>query len=41
MPQCSADPKQTDKVDDRNTSSTQKVTIENTHMDSSCLFPDD
>ena len=39
-PQSSADPKETDKIDDRNTSSTRKDIIENTHMDSSCLFPD-
>lgn len=39
-PQISANLKQTDKIDDRNTSSTQKDIIENTHMDSSCPFPD-
>ena len=39
-PEISASLKQTDKIDDRNTSSTQKDIIENTHMDSSCLFPD-
>ncbi|MXQ83562.1 hypothetical protein E5288_WYG014636 [Bos mutus] len=39
-PQSSVYPKEIDKIDNRITSSTQKDMIENTHMYSSCPFPD-
>lgn len=39
-PQSSVYPKEIDKIDDRITSSTRKDIIENTHMYSSCPFPD-